>query len=359
MRLRRDHWITARAPGKVILFGEHAINRGQPALAAAIRLYARCTLTRGAQEHYLFRSGTQTQSTTRLEIAELAQQVEAWRAAEDYTAIRHLVSADYFAPAKYILASALGEALPKGMEIAWDSEIPPSSGLGSSAAAFTALVNALRALLPVAPTEEQCADWAHRGDILAHGGVASALDTQASQHRAVILFTGQGLAEMIPCARGLSLVIGNTNVIAATSEVNARVRRWLAERPESRMAPFQAIGALSRAALPLLSRGDWEELGRLFTLNQLALEKIGVSCPELERLIDAALGAGAYGAKLSGSGGGGIMIALVSPETRQAVADAITAAGGTALLPEVALNAHLVPRDFTPDQAPPPPILGK
>ncbi|CAA9224159.1 MAG: hypothetical protein AVDCRST_MAG93-583 [uncultured Chloroflexia bacterium] len=130
-------------------------------------------------------------------------------------------------------------------------------------------------------------------------------------------------------------MIGNTGVIAATSAINGRVREWLAAQPRTRMAYFAAVGALSRTAIPLLERGEWAELGRLFTLNQLILEKIGVSCPQLEALIDAALDAGASGAKLSGSGGGGIMIALASPETEHAIAEAITAAGGVALTPAV------------------------
>jgi mevalonate kinase len=330
--------VTADAPGKVILFGEHAVNRGQPALTAAVGLYARCTLTAEGQAAFHFRSGTQRQIVARPAIMELARQVEVWRDAENYEAIRALSAADYFAPAKYVLASAFGEALPVGLEIVWESQMPLSSGLGSGGAAFTALVAALTPLLPEPPTREQRAAWAHRGDIIAHGGIASALDTQTSLLGGVIRFTGQGLAEAVPCAPGLSLVIGNTNVIAATSEVNTRVRRWLAERPTSRLATFEAIGMVSRAALPHLERGDWPELGRLFTLNQLALEKIGDSCPELDALIAAALDAGAYGAKLSGSGGGGIIIALVSPERRQAVAEAITAAGGTPLVPQIGVH---------------------
>ena len=70
-------------------------------------------------------------------------------------------------------------------------------------------------------------------------------------------------------------------------------------------------------------------------MNQLALEKIGVSSPEIDQLIEAAREAGALGAKLSGSGGGGIVIALVTSETQQRVARAIVEAGGTALLPEI------------------------
>lgn len=106
---------------------------------------------------------------------------------------------------------------------------------------------------------------------------------------------------------------------------------------------FHTIGALSRAAVPALARGDWDELGRLMNLNQLVLEKIGVSCSECDLLIEAALSAGAFGAKISGSGGGGIMIAITSPEKKQTVADAIVAAGGEALTPEIAVaGAHRI-----------------
>jgi mevalonate kinase len=221
------------------------------------------------------------------------------------------------------------------MALEWESEIPSSSGLGSGGAAFTAMVAAVAPLLPEPPGLEQRAAWARLGDVIAHGGIASALDTQTSLLGGVIRYTGTGLAEPVPCAPGLSFVIGNTGVVAATSEVNTRVRLWLAERPESRMAYFRTVGTLVRTALPLLERGEWEELGRLFTLNQLVLERIGVSCPEIDALIDAALAAGAHGAKLSGSGGGGIVIAIVPAAARDAVAAAIHEAGGTALMPEV------------------------
>jgi len=284
---------------------------------------------------FCLRSGTHVEHVAADAPAALARAVDAQLLAGDYHGIRRLAASDYFAPAKYVLALLVERSLPGGLEIAWESEIPGSSGLGSGGAAFVTMVAALSAFLPQAPTLEERAAWAHRGDLIAHGGVASALDTQTSLFGGVIRFTGRRLAEPVACAPGLNFVIGNTNVVAATSEVNSRVRHWLAERPRGRMAYFEAIGALSRAALPLLERGEWAELGRLFTLNQLILDKIGVGCPESDILIDAALEAGAWGAKVSGSGGGGIVIALVLPETSAAVSEAISAAGGTALTPQV------------------------
>jgi len=334
--------VTAVAPGKAILFGEHAVNRGQPALSAAVGLYARCRVRAGTGGEYRFRSGSRSQETPRAAVLELARVVEGYRDAEDYEALRRLASGDYFSPQKYVLASMFGDALPAALEMEWESEIPSSSGLGSGGAAFTALVAAVSPLLPEPPSLEQRAAWARLGDIIAHGGVASALDTQTSLLGGVIRFTGMGLAERIAVAPGLTLVVGHTGVAAATSEVNGRVRRWLAERPASRLPYFETVGALSRAALPLLERGEWAELGRLLTLNQLVLKEIGVSSPEIETLIDAALGAGALGAKISGSGGGGIIIALATPETRDAVAEAITEAGGRALTPAVGVAGVVV-----------------
>ncbi|MDQ3699859.1 MAG: mevalonate kinase [Chloroflexota bacterium] len=403
-----DEPVTARAPAKVILFGEHAINRGQPALAASVGLYATCHLARsevrarfregdrreeGARsseagegtmpfpgggspvlerfqlEHrqktpgealraggYVFRSGAHGRDAPRVatagreDLLRLAREVDAWRAAEDYESIRRLAGTDFYAPAKYILATALGEALPEGslpqgLSVSFDSEIPRSGGLGSGGAAFASLACALAAWTGTSDPE-RIAGWAHRGDVIAHGGLASRLDTQTSLRGGVIRFLAQaptgGLGEPVPCARGLTLVIGNTNVVAATSEVNSRVRAWLAASPVARMRYFEAIGVLSRAALEPLRTGDWDHIGHLMTLNQLLLEKIGVSSPEIERLIATALEAGALGAKLAGSGGGGIVIALTTPDDAPAVADALTRAGGAAVTPPLGVPGAAV-----------------
>jgi mevalonate kinase len=133
-------------------------------------------------------------------------------------------------------------------------------------------------------------------------------------------------------------VIAHTGVGAPTSEINSRVRLWLEEAPEARFKSFQAIGDVTSAGLIALEQGDWAALGRWMTLNQLLLEKIGVGCPEASRLIDLALAAGAHGAKISGSGGGGIVIALV-PEARQAhVAEALRSVAALVFTPAIGVR---------------------
>lgn len=324
--MTKSDTVEASAPGKVILFGEHAINRGQPAVAAAFGLYARCRV--GRSESYRFRAGERQEECGRDEIERLSKEIQRHRYEENFEAIRRIAREDYFGPQKYLLWEGFRERLPEGLEIEWQSEIPSSSGLGSGGAAFTAMVGAVCELLAPEAGVEERARWAQLGDVVAHGGVASGLDTQTSLLGGVIRFTGKGLAERVEMGAGMELVVAHAGVSAATSEVNSRVRKWLAAEPVGRLRYFETIGALTRAAVPAIERGDWDEVGRLLTLNQLVLEKIGVSTPELDRLIQAALGAEAYGAKISGSGGGGIMVALASVEKVGLVRKALSRAGG-------------------------------
>jgi len=336
--VKRAQTVSATAPAKAILLGEHAVNRGQMALAVSVGLYATCTLQgwEGGAAEYHFTSGDQQQTTARAAILELGRTIDTYCAAANYAAIQQLACSDFFAPAKYVLAAA-GEALPSSLHIGFASTIPQSAGLGSGGASFVALATALAQVLQYAAVPDQIAAWAQRGDMVAHGGVASGLDTQTSLYGGAIRYTAAHEGESIPYADDLTLVIGNTSVIAATSAVNGRVRAWLEERPV-RMHYFREIGLLARLAEQALREGNWPELGHLLNLNQLLLERIGVSSPELETLIDASLATGALGAKLSGSGGGGIMIALVTPATVESVAQAIERAGGTAIVAPIGVR---------------------
>lgn len=337
MVMKMPTTITAKAPAKVILLGEHAVNRGEAALAVSLGLYSTCTLSLDPDANdYLFLCDGQqacTDVTTRAALLAFAHAIDGYRSKNDLAAIQQAVAGDFFAAARYVLAAA-GEMLPASLTIRTHSEIPPSAGLGSGGSVFVSLAVALAHLLGLRSSPKVLAEWALRGDLLAHGGTASGLDTQTSLYGGAIRYTSERQGEPVPYSHTLALVVGNTHVRAATSEVNARVRAWLAERP-SRLHYFREIGLLVHQAEEHLRSGNWPALGHLLNLNQLLLENIGVSCPELERLIEAALEAGALGAKLAGSGSGGIMFALVTAETAQAVAEAINAAGGEALIAPV------------------------
>ncbi|WP_376797028.1 mevalonate kinase [Thermogemmatispora sp.] len=338
--------ITATAPAKLILLGEHAVNRNQAALALSLGLYATCTLSPSDGEGYLFETNGPEQRScllSRADLHQLAYQVDGWLAHQDYARLQALVARHFFAPAAYVLA-AVEKQLPPGLRIRLSSAIPPSAGLGSGGAIFVALAAALAELLGLSRSPEVIAGWAWRGDVLAHGGTASGLDTQTSLWGGVIRYTLARQAEPLSSVQVPSLVIGHCGISASTSEVNARVRSWLAEQP-TRLHYFQEIGLLVELAEGCLRAADWPRLGYLLNLNQLILERIGVSCPALERLIEAALGAGALGAKLSGSGGGGVMFALVTEASLPAVREALADAGGQPMVLPLAVPGVSVQKD--------------
>jgi len=322
-------WSTS-APAKVILFGEHAVNRGQPALVTAIDLRAYCTISLRADTCYALHSGERHSQWERDDLHALRQEIDDLRATENTEAIRRRAGADFFAPTAYVLARFLaGHPLP-GLNITWQSEIPIGAGLGSGAATASAMVLALCNAAEVAYSAAERAHFAWQGDIIAHGGIASGLDSSGTTFGGVVRYTVADGPQPLAAAGPLPLVIGDTGLRASTAEVNGRVRAWLLEHPEGTLL-FPQIGSLVEQALDAIAGGDLVQLGSLLDANQALLTHIGVSSPEIARLVRAARTAGALGAKLAGSGGGGIVLALCAEADRPRIAAAIEAAGGRAI----------------------------
>ncbi|HZQ06492.1 MAG TPA: mevalonate kinase [Anaerolineae bacterium] len=337
--------IITSAPAKIILFGEHAVNRQQLAIAAALGVRTQCQLQPCADGRVNLRSGTQVCYTDRTALLDFAQTINIFRKAGDYTAIR-FQARDFFAPVKYVFGTFLARYGGDGAAVEWQTEIPPGSGLGSGAAASSALALALSLANAIRCSRAELAELAWQGDIIAHGGIASGLDTGASTFGGITRYTVANGPEIVPIPHAPTLVIGDTGVRANTSQVNARVNDWLAGDSQ-RLAVFARMGNVAERALEHLGQANWQAVGALMNENQMYLRQIGVSSPELEKLIDGALAAGALGAKLSGAGGGGVMVALTTPTQQTVVAEAIQGAGGRALIVEAGVEGvQIVQNDY-------------
>jgi mevalonate kinase len=105
----QDIPVEVLAPAKVILFGEHAINRGQPALAGSVGLRAQCSISLRRTAGCCLRSGANEQTVSRESVLGLTNEVDCYRKHSDVESIRALSRSDYLAPAKYILGSAFRE----------------------------------------------------------------------------------------------------------------------------------------------------------------------------------------------------------------------------------------------------------
>lgn len=220
-----------------------------------------------------------------------------------------------------------------------DTRVPMGSGLGSSAALCAAYSAAVRLMVGESTDKESIAREAYEAEYAAQGR-GSPMDTSTSVN-------GGGVALNVPYAKKdflwhiekegnswdiskfdvpeMTFVIGNTGIKAATGPLVEMVR---SEREERKcMADIiDEIGMITLEGMDCIKHNDWVSLGTLMTYNHRLLELLGVSCPELESLVEAALPT-SYGAKLTGSGGGGCMVALTDKPEK--TAEAIKAAGGT------------------------------
>ncbi|PMP85509.1 MAG: mevalonate kinase, partial [Roseiflexus castenholzii] len=221
------------------------------------------------------------------------------------------------------------------IQITITSDIPIASGMGSGAAIATALVRALATAFGRNLSAAEISALVYTSEQRYHG-TPSGIDNTVIAYEQAIWFQRHSesphLIEPLPIAAPFTLVIGDTGVRSATRLPVGEVRRRWQEDPARYEALFDLVADVVHQARHALARGDVATLGALLDRNQEALEQIGVSSPELERLITAARRAGAAGAKLSGGGWGGVMIALVDPETVVSVREALLAAGAARVL---------------------------
>ncbi len=339
--MRSPGTVVASAPAKVILLGGKAVNYGHPALVTAVGLRTTCTLKRAGGEGYRFTSGDRSEQGDRASLAAFKRKVEGLRQAKGHDEISALARADFFAPVRYVLSNLVDRAGLLGIDVAWTSAIPVGSGLGSGAAAAASLVTAHLDAAGESLTPKERAWLAWQADVIAHGGLGTGLDSGGSTLGGVVRYSlGEGPSP-VKAAVVPTLVVGDTLLRASTAASNIASRNWLAEHP-MRMHLMEEIAMLVRQAEAALVAGDLPTLGHLMNLNHLIKEKLGMSVPKTEQLIEAALGAGALGAKISGKGNGGIIVAVAEDARRPAVAAAIEAAGGKAIVPQVAVEgAHV------------------
>ncbi len=304
--------IQASAPGKIILFGEHAVVYGRPAIAAPLTtVQATATVTPAAPGCGLL-----------LELPDMGERVPVSGASTHGPLARVAMLA----------LSALGIDRAPDWTLTVRSTIPVASGLGSGAAAATAIVRALAAAAGSTLSPAQVSALVFESEKLFHG-TPSGVDNTVIAYGLPVWFVRGEPPQPFTIAQPFTVVIGDTGIPSPTSITVGDVRLgWQAE-PGRFEALFDAVDRVVRAARRSIAGGDVDPLGPLMDQNHGLLQAMGVSSPELDRLCQAARQAGALGAKLSGGGRGGNMIALARPGAGQPVVDALLAAGAVRAFP--------------------------
>ncbi len=209
-----------------------------------------------------------------------------------------------------------------------NSQIPSSSGLGSSAAVTVATLCAINDEFHLGKTREEIADMAFGIEKKVQKGRASPTDTTVSSYGGIVLITGSSRRRLPP--QNLHIVIGDTLVSHNTSQMVEQVSDLKKKHPEIVSHLLDAIEGVSLNAIHHLNNP--QELGRYMDMNHALLDALGVGHPALSRLVLAARAAGAFGAKLTGAGGGGCMVAVTPKGLKHRVAKAIEACNARAIV---------------------------
>jgi len=288
---------------KAILINEHLVVYGVPAIAVPIPLPVQVTATvsRGAGLRVLILPATGENPGKDTD-------------SDRYDAVRRVLK-------------SMGLSETENMiQIQCRDDLPGWSGLGSSAGFCVALTQALSGALPRPCSKEEINRIAYEGEKVFAANPSGIDNTVVTYAKPVFFIKGQALT-LIEISTPFTLVIGDTGIATPTSETVGDVRRSHEAEPALYQHYFETCGRIANLAVLSIQHARIASLGPLMNDNHEVLVNMGVSCPELDRLVEAARNAGAMGAKLSGGGRGGNMIALAEPNQASEIEAALQQAG--------------------------------
>lgn len=307
--------------GKVILFGEHFVVHGVPGIVSAI------------------------DSTVDAEVKKIGEGItvrDERKGARGYTqkkraeqkeSIERMLRTMGIDPEKAILEIWLG------------GNLPGFSGIGASAASSVAIARAIAEEFKMDLSDEKINEIAYEAE-KAYAGTPSGIDNTAATYGGLIWFQrnlsgGPNTIEKLSIREPVEIIIGNTGIVADTKEMVAGVAARKKRNPGEYNLLFKQAEDLAFAMREALEEFDLRKVGKSINENHWLLQEIEVSCKELDYLVNLAREQGAFGAKLTGGGGGGCMVALTpGKELQEAVAAAMEKEGFKVLRTKIGIQKY-------------------
>jgi mevalonate kinase len=303
--------IVVSAPGKLMLFGEHAVVYGRACIVTAVDQRIRVWAERTAASELLVEAPDVGVAGYKKSICRLGD-------GDVPKAVRFIEFAVKNVKRKFGIKS--------GIKIKTKSDFSSKFGFGSSSAVTVGVVKAASELFDLKLTNKDIFDLCYK-TVLEVQEVGSGFDLAAAIWGGTLYFVGGGKKVVQISKRSLPLVVGYTGIKADTATLVKKVAE-LRKKEHKIIEPiFELMALIVEDARKSLEKGDYRKLGELANLNQGLLDSLGVSTRKLSDLIFAARHAGAYGAKLSGAGGGDCMIAFTNHERKNKVESAIRSMG--------------------------------
>jgi mevalonate kinase len=321
--------------GKVILLGEHFVVYGLPAIASAIadRTMAEVKISSG---HEVMAGGVGPGT--------FVLHGPGWTLYDsrpETTGYKTEKAMEQKRSIELMLAFMQVDTKKSPLNIVLGGNLKAASGVGASAASCAAIARAISALLGLDLSDARINDVAHEGEKGYHG-TPSGIDDTAATYGGLFLFRRsqpKNQVEPIRTKRPIEIVMGNTGLTASTSEVVAGVKERKCRDPQRFERIFIEAEKMVQSSRKALEAHDLLELGGLMNLNHTLLQEIGVSHKKLELLVEIARNEGAPGAKITGTGQGGYMVALTpGKELQERVGKAMENAGFAALRTSIGGN---------------------
>ncbi|MEM3791492.1 MAG: mevalonate kinase [Candidatus Micrarchaeaceae archaeon] len=310
--------MVVQAPGVVKLFGEHSVIYGKTALAAALEIYSQCNLISKSGDKFRITLPKLEKSIECDEafLKEIFRKYVSRRSIKEF--IEEIKVDKEILPFVLIssrLVSEYGVEI-RGKEVTVSSDIPMKSGLASSAAC--ALSFALSLIGEEKKQhDKEIIEIARDGERIAHANESGGgIDISTSYYGGYVTFSSALGAKKEDVKRELEFLLIDTGEKPPTSEMVKKVELFYKSNKEEAEEIFEQIDQCTKKGLSALENGNVEEVGRLMNENQELLRRLGVSSSAIEKAISVALNNGALGAKLTGGGGGGIVIAISKDSKR-------------------------------------------
>ncbi len=305
-------WVTASAPGKLLLLGDHAVVYNHPCLVTAVDIRYEVSVCR------------QDGAVLEIETPELQRRNEIYRVSI------HDAGREYRAETAFVEAAVVQMLRQHGVKtgLRISTRGPARSfGLGSSSAVTVATLAALDRLFNLRLSQRELFTAGYQA-VLDVQRLGSGFDVAAAVYGGTLYYVMGGMEIEQLAAADLPFVVGYSGAKVGTVNLVKAVAERRRQYPEIVDNLFTAAHAIVEQGRERLLEGDWRAFGDLMNMHQGLLEALGVSTGPLSALIYAARAAGADGAKLSGAGGGDCMFAAASGDSRAAVMRAVESAGG-------------------------------
>ena len=324
--------VTVSAPGKLMLLGEHAVVYNHPCLVTAVDQRMWATVEVISEPVFELQAPDVQITGYKKSISEIGQGNIPKRAKFVEVAVANLfshpelVSGSRFRN-KFGMTKRQVQNDNLGIRITTKSEFSTRYGFGSSSASILCTIKAISELFNLGLSKKELFDISYK-TVLDIQGKGSGFDVTAAVYGGTLYFvTGGRVIEPLNI-KSLPLVVGYSGVKADTVNLINKVKESFVNRQDKLNAIFNGIENLVNQGKEALIKMNWQTLGKLMNKNQDLLKELGVSIEKLDNMIKAALNAGAYGAKLSGAGGGDCMIVTTTENKKLAVEEAIIHAGG-------------------------------